>query len=145
MRAIVSLIAFTWIACATAPVSSSGESTTPPVPAWIQPLRVTTGERGYQIHRDHRDPGTHPVARGRFFALTAATRGAHGAASQREADRGGARRSVRLDGKHGPMRNLAPVPSRFSNQRERPASALMCTALARPATPGYSSLDEDPE
>ena len=32
--------------------------------------RVATGERGYQIHRRHRDPGTHPVARGRFFALT---------------------------------------------------------------------------
>ena len=31
---------------------------------------VATGERGYQIHRRHRDPGTHPVARRRFFALT---------------------------------------------------------------------------
>jgi hypothetical protein len=30
---------------------------------------VATGEHGYQIHRRHRSPGTHPVARGRFFAL----------------------------------------------------------------------------
>jgi hypothetical protein len=38
---------------------------------------VATGERGYQIHRRHRYPGTHPVARGRFFALTVPRRHAH--------------------------------------------------------------------
>ncbi len=31
---------------------------------------VATGELGYQIHRRHRYPGTHPVTRGRFFAST---------------------------------------------------------------------------
>jgi hypothetical protein len=35
---------------------------------------VATGERGYQIHRHHRDPGAHPVARGRFVASTASRR-----------------------------------------------------------------------
>jgi hypothetical protein len=40
-------------------------------------LSVATGERGYQIHRRHRYPGTHPVARGRFFALTVPRRHAH--------------------------------------------------------------------
>ena len=29
---------------------------------------VTAGERGYQFHRDHRLPGTHPVAWEQFFA-----------------------------------------------------------------------------
>jgi hypothetical protein len=38
---------------------------------------VATGERGYQIHRRHRHPGTHPVARGRFFASTVPRRHAH--------------------------------------------------------------------
>jgi hypothetical protein len=38
---------------------------------------VATGERGYQIHRRHRYPGTHPVARRRFFALTVPRRHAH--------------------------------------------------------------------
>src|SRR3954466_13691656 len=40
-------------------------------------LGVATGQRGYQIHRRHRDPGTHPVARRRFFALTVPRRHAH--------------------------------------------------------------------
>jgi hypothetical protein len=31
---------------------------------------VATGQRGYQFHRHHRCPGTHPLARGRFFACT---------------------------------------------------------------------------
>ena len=39
---------------------------------------VATGERGYQIHRRHRDPGTHPVARRRFFASTVPRRHARG-------------------------------------------------------------------
>jgi hypothetical protein len=37
---------------------------------WNTVRIVATGERGYQIHRRHRYPGTHPVARRRFFALT---------------------------------------------------------------------------
>jgi hypothetical protein len=32
------------------------------------PERVATGHAGYQIHRDHRQPGTHPVDDGQFFA-----------------------------------------------------------------------------
>ena len=53
-----------------------------PAPAFdVRPafglLHVATGERGYQIHRRHRDPGTHPVARRRFFALTVPRRHAH--------------------------------------------------------------------
>jgi hypothetical protein len=59
--------------------------------------RVATGERRYQLHRDHRYPGTHPVARGRFFALTAAPQGAYGVASQREANRDKSWRSVRRE------------------------------------------------
>jgi hypothetical protein len=32
---------------------------------------VTVGDGGYQFHRNHRCPGAHPLARGRFFALAA--------------------------------------------------------------------------
>jgi hypothetical protein len=38
---------------------------------------VATGEGGYQLHRRHRCRGTHPVARGRFFASTVPRRHAH--------------------------------------------------------------------
>jgi len=38
---------------------------------------VATGERGYQFHRRHRNRGTRPVARGRFFALAVARRRVH--------------------------------------------------------------------
>jgi hypothetical protein len=56
----------------------------------IRPCRcpcVATGEPGYPFHRAHRYPGTRPVARGRFFALTAARRRMRRVASQREARR----------------------------------------------------------
>jgi hypothetical protein len=36
--------------------------------ATLQRKAVAAGERGYQSHRDHRVPGTHPVAPGQFFA-----------------------------------------------------------------------------
>ena len=38
---------------------------------------VATGERGYQNHRRHRYPGTHPVERGRFFASAVPRRRVH--------------------------------------------------------------------
>ncbi len=38
---------------------------------------VATGERGYQTHRRHRYPGTHPVERGRFFAAAVPRRREH--------------------------------------------------------------------
>ena len=41
---------------------------------------VATGLRGYQFHREHRLPGTRPVARGRFFALTVLRLDVHGRA-----------------------------------------------------------------
>jgi len=41
------------------------------------PATVATGERGYQNHRRHRYPGTHPVERGRFFAAAVPRRRVH--------------------------------------------------------------------
>lgn len=40
-------------------------------------LFVATGDGGYQFHRDHRCPGTRPMARGRFFALPVVRRRVH--------------------------------------------------------------------
>jgi hypothetical protein len=45
-------------------------------------FRVATGELGYQIHRRHRYPGTHPVASGRFFASTVLRWDAHAPSSR---------------------------------------------------------------
>ena len=69
-------------------------------------LDVATGERGYQIHRHHRYPGTHPVARRRSSASTVSRRRVRepGLAAQ-----GRAPSSVLLDG------NARAVRSRGSS------------------------------
>jgi transposase len=60
-----------------ASVDEKGEGQGPLTTDERAELTVATGERGYQIHRRHRCPGTHPVARRRFFALTVPRRHAH--------------------------------------------------------------------
>jgi len=37
---------------------------------------VAAGDAGYQFHRNHRYPGAHPLAAGRFFACAAPAVGA---------------------------------------------------------------------
>jgi hypothetical protein len=51
--------------CRYAPLGSAGP---------CQFTYVTVGDGGYRFHRNHRCPGAHPVARGRFFALAAGRR-----------------------------------------------------------------------